>query len=662
MLTGISLFVYTTAKSVYPGLLLLRLFFAVGASASGSMITAILSEISTFRVSPTKVAKVAFKNLKNKTLLFFNKNAVISNNGSPFNYGDDPDHPYRVVAPSSSNNTPRNSTGIAEYNDQAAATTVKSKKGKGKSTKAAAAAYSDNSPEDSGDEDMKASGSSGVHPAPAEPSPWAGDSPSIVPYTPAEDEEDDDIDDMTDNDDGFFDHNDNGADGFMEAVQPGTRNGKGAAMVGIATGLGACFGAFVLLPIPAMLQRNSHGKVSPSSALKISYYIVGGIALLVDAIMLFGLHNDRTKKIMYWITGRVPEADKVALGMNRAEDGLMNNGNSHDANNNNNNNIIVEETSSLSYFSLLKQGFSVALEDPQIALAYCGGFVARSTTVATVMFIPLLISMNFRRSGRCSLPGDDDLPTSGGQLKDTCERAYIISSAVTGVCQTTALVFAPIWGYTSDKFGRKATSLVASIIGIAAYIGFAVSASSDSAFGSKSGSSKATITVFVFGALMGVAQIGTIISSMSLCTDTKRYNSGSIAGVYSFCGGMGILVLSKLGGKLADYWPGAPFMIVAVFYIVLSVITVTKMPVLQEKLEPYIPAGVMKNINNNNGGGVVIGEGEEEGRGALSKVKGIFSNLSWQPSLKNPKTWIPTTHGRIVLEDSDAHFINYDDE
>ncbi|CAK7268347.1 hypothetical protein SEPCBS119000_003015 [Sporothrix epigloea] len=45
---------------------------------------------------------------------------------------------------------------------------------------------------------------------------------------------------------------------------------------------------------------------------------------------------------------------------------------------------------------------------------------------------------------------------------------------------------------------------------------------------------------------------------------------GSIAGVYSWCGGAGILLLTKLGGYLFDHWSwGAPFYMMAIFNAVL---------------------------------------------------------------------------------------------
>lgn len=73
-----------------------------------------------------------------------------------------------------------------------------------------------------------------------------------------------------------------------------------------------------------------------------------------------------------------------------------------------------------------------------------------------------------------------------------------------------------------------------------------------------------------------------MISSMSLCTDTRRASSGSIAGVYSFCGGLGILILSLIGGKLADYYSGFPFLIIAIldFILLLAVSQHVHVPIL----------------------------------------------------------------------------------
>lgn len=452
-LIGVNFFVYTTAKSVYPGLLFLRLFFAVGASAAASMITAILSEISTFRVQPAKLVRNVVEQIK----------AKIRGRDSYSSLPND-------IEPGSSVD-----------------------------------AYAERSGRFHDDE---ASGEEGEEISPA------------ASYRDGRDFEDEDDSE------------------FLELVEPGRRNGMSAALVGLSSGLGACFAVFVLLTLPMNLEKYYSAK----KAIKVAYYIVASIAIVVSAALFFGLHRDRTKSVKYWLTGYVSEFDKAA------------------------NNVSDEEPPS--YLALLKEGFSIALTEKQIALAYMGGFVARSTTVATVMFIPLVINVYFHNQGSCS--GNIHDPDS--ELKSSCPKAYLISAIVTGISQTAALFLAPVWGYTTDKFGRKATLLVSSVIGFVGFLGFAcLSNPTSSPF------------VYIFGTFMGIAQIGTIIASMSLCTDTKRNSSGAIAGVYSFCGGIGILILSKLGGWLSDIWAGSPFIILAVFYVALIVMTLSQMPESTDK-------------------------------------------------------------------------------
>jgi MFS family permease len=46
IIIGTAIILFTTAKNVYPQLLLLRLFFAIGAAACSSMITALVGDCS----------------------------------------------------------------------------------------------------------------------------------------------------------------------------------------------------------------------------------------------------------------------------------------------------------------------------------------------------------------------------------------------------------------------------------------------------------------------------------------------------------------------------------------------------------------------------------------------------------------------------------------
>lgn len=417
---GITFSFYTLGlgNNVYPNLILRRLLFAIGGSGAASMITAILTEISVFRIHPKKM----MNNLFLKVSARFSRN--------PHNY-----HSQRADI------------------------------------------YSD---------DEERGNIEGVV------------SPSSSHVT----EEQDDLDTLED-------------DGFLELAEPGTRNGTGAAIVGLCSGLGAVIAVFVLLSLPLTLDPSqSH----PDKALKQSYMIVSCLAIATSVFLFFGLHNDKNK------------------GWN------------------------AEGNFNLkSYFELLKKGYLIALEEKRILLAYSASFVARSTTVATTMFIPLAINIHYHSQGRCDAAIDPNAPNS--DLKSSCPKAYLAAVITTGIAQTVSLLFAPIWGYTTNRFGRKATLLVSCLIGFTGFVGYACT------YSSKVGVS------YMFGGFMGAAQIGVIITSMSLCTDTKRDSSGAIAGVYSFAGGLGILFLSKFGGWLTDYLAASAFIIMAVFYGLLALVT-----------------------------------------------------------------------------------------
>lgn len=441
MLIGVSFFVYTTPKN-YTGLLFVRLFFAVGASAAGSMITAILSEVSEYKVIGFKQVWTSLQ----KSIL--SSYIVTKIRGGYYEDVDTVEHPYSAVTAVDEENTssPKSSFENEEQNRQSRQRAID--------------------------------------------------------------------------------------DGFLEISEPGERNGKASALVGIASGLGACLSIFLLLPLPMLLKNKS-----PAKALQAAYFIVGSFALASSAGLFLGLYNNRSKGFLKWV-------NSIRKGKSASD--------TIDAG---------EAQSEQSYVALLKEGFTIATQEKQIALAYAGGFVARATTVATVMFIPLSVNAYFHKEGRCS--GDLHAP-----LKLSCHQAYLLSAIITGVSQTSSLLLAPLWGFTSDKYGRKVTLLVSGVIGFVGFLGYSIVCNSPMS---------KPVPIYIFGALMGIAQIGTIIASISLCTDRKRRASGAIAGVYTFSGGVGILILSKLGGWLSDYWMGAPFLVLALMYVGLVGFTLFQM-------------------------------------------------------------------------------------
>jgi MFS family permease len=307
---------------------------------------------------------------------------------------------------------------------------------------------------------------------------------------------------------------------------PAKRNGKLTSVIGIATGCGAVFSVVVYLPLPAKF-----GEVEPpKQALKHSYIIVGGISILCSFVLSYGLFSSKRLRIPYLTKYLTPYDDVLeALEEEEAE--------------------TARQEQDKSYLKLFKLGFEEA-KNPKIALAYFGGFLARSTTVVTSVFIPLYVNNYYYKNGMC---------TSGDE--NTCRQAYMHAAILTGITNTVSLLFAPIFGYICDTYGRKNSMILTTICGITSTFGFAFVGNPRSAL------------AIVMCCFFGAAQIGHIITSMSLCTDKHRTHNGAISGVYSLFGGLGILIISKIGGYSADYWMGAPFIILAGFNVGLLIAT-----------------------------------------------------------------------------------------
>ena len=267
----------------------------------------------------------------------------------------------------------------------------------------------------------------------------------------------------------------------------------------------------------------------------------------------------------------------------------------------------------LPYLQLLRSSVRLGFRDPQIGLGYLGGFVARASTVAISLFIPLFVNTFFMDSGKCL--GSPNDPSS--ELKKECRAAYLLASILTGVAQLVGLICAPVFGYLSSRPGRfNYPIVVATVFGIVGYLVFPRLASPEPRDVEGRGGSP---VVFLVVSLIGVSQIGAIVCSLGslgrgvLTADVARLRprreaeaangdadgedgeedeedaplldgeagveavsrvrlKGSIAGVYSWCGGAAILLLTKLGGLLFDRWThGAPFYMMAVFNGVLLV-------------------------------------------------------------------------------------------
>ncbi len=195
----------------------------------------------------------------------------------------------------------------------------------------------------------------------------------------------------------------------------------------------------------------------------------------------------------------------------------------------------------------------------------------------------------------------------------------VLSAKLTGVSQLVGLLFAPIFGFLADRYQRfNVLLLLAALSGFFGY--FLLTTLKSPEVDGENG----TRWIYAIMALLGISQIGAIICSLGIFSrcilglegeggifknesvENQSYNSrdiqtadvvsegegdqesmpllakcsrlrdlhdlkGSIAGVYSLSGGVGILLLTKLGGVLFDKNKSAPFVMLSIFNALLFV-------------------------------------------------------------------------------------------
>ncbi|TRX94525.1 hypothetical protein FHL15_004680 [Xylaria flabelliformis] len=373
-----------------------------------------------------------------------------------------------------------------------------------------------------------------------------------------------------------------------------------AGFVGLFTGCGALVALILFLPLPAQFSKKEG--VTPARAITDSFYVVATVALAVAIFVFFGLRGLKGEEAKGW---------RMLLGLKHRDsstaqdDAAQNHTSISDSNGKRG-----HAAKPLPYQHLLLSSLRLGATDPHIALGYLGGFVARASTVAISLFLPLYVNAYFMSHGFCQGSPNDPSP----ELKRECRAAYVLAASLSGAAQLIALLCAPIFGYVNARRyrGMNLGVLVATTLGVIGYVMFPRLASPE--FKDVDGRGGSAV-VFLVVALLGISQIGAIVCSLgslgrgvlgedvvigsSSASDggdseeteallangsTRRKGGekvsrvqlkGSIAGVYSWCGGAAILLLTKLGGYLFDKLSnGAPFYMMAIFNAMLLVASV----------------------------------------------------------------------------------------
>jgi len=104
-----------------------------------------------------------------------------------------------------------------------------------------------------------------------------------------------------------------------------------------------------------------------------------------------------------------------------------------------------------------------------------------------------------------------------------------------------ALIWAPFFGYILDRFDRATTVIIAMALASAGYISVGMT---DDIM------SKATMGPLI---LLGIGEFSAIVAGQALVAQEAPINiRGSVLGVFAFCGALGLLTLSKVGGEMAS--------------------------------------------------------------------------------------------------------------
>ncbi|EQC33513.1 hypothetical protein SDRG_09020 [Saprolegnia diclina VS20] len=301
---------------------------------------------------------------------------------------------------------------------------------------------------------------------------------------------------------------------------------KISGLVGLMSGVGALLAVFVFLPLPAKFASVVDG-------LRMSYAIVGGVSIVFGFFLLYALRPKASTKD----TALLPnDHETIGLEQHAKSDALP-----------------------PTFLEGFKAGVAAA-SDGKVLLGYMGSFLARGDTIIITIFLPLWVYKYYIEHKLC-----DATDVNAPDIKDDCRKAYITASIVGGVVQTAALIAAPLFGYLGDRVYRPFIVLLSTIIGFVGY--FWMYASKD----------PTSPIMFAVAIVVGVGEMGIIVSSLSLVTSKAipAQLRGSVSGAYSFCGTVGILITSKLGGYLFDHWTStAPFFIMAIGNVLCALVAI----------------------------------------------------------------------------------------
>ncbi len=199
----------------------------------------------------------------------------------------------------------------------------------------------------------------------------------------------------------------------------------------------------------------------------------------------------------------------------------------------------------------LREGVA-QVREPLIALAYCASFVARGNLAVVGTFFTLW----------ATLYGTSELGMSSAE-------AVAKGGQVVAISYAASLLSAPIFGLMTDRLNR--VTALAITLAISA-VGYGSTFWVDNPFGGPA---------LVCLILIGMAEVGCIITSGVLIAQyAPPQLRGSVVGIFTLAGALGILIASIVGGYLFDHWlKSGPF----VFFGAVSAVVLVGAVVLRRR-------------------------------------------------------------------------------
>ena len=137
------------------------------------------------------------------------------------------------------------------------------------------------------------------------------------------------------------------------------------------------------------------------------------------------------------------------------------------------------------------------------------------------------------------------------------------ATIVFAVLQTASLLASPVIGILNDRFNRVTALMVGMVLAGAGYIVFGLQAD-------PFGDNWVPIAI-----ILGLGQISAILAGTTLIgQEADPKITGATIGVWAFCGALGTMLGSLVGGLIYDMIsPGAPFLMMGIANLIVAFAT-----------------------------------------------------------------------------------------